>query len=413
MTDTNVPVVAVVDPVASAGPYGAQAARIGVDTIAVLSQEFSTPYVLASYRTDDYRAVLRLADFDNLDKLAGALEAYHVRAVIPGAQTGVGPSDLLAARMRLLGNNVDLVEARTNKDKMKAAWRRSGLACADWHTVRSVTEAVELADRLSYPVVAKPPASAGSSHVTRCDDKESVLRAVHRILTAPDMYGNTTSYALIESFIDGPEYSANIAYSPHIESPQIVCAASFEKVRLGDNLSVYRNFRSVSPDLPAIRNSISYLQAVNAALGVRIGINDTEFKYSAGGPVAIEVNNRLPGALIPEMIEACTGTSPFSENVRLYLGADSVATFQFEKNFLVCCLINIEPGSVVEIDGLDLVRKLPSYDRSRILARRGAYVPATTGLASAWGLVCLVHEDLDQLEEDAEIVHEKLTLRLK
>ncbi|MFI6040826.1 ATP-grasp domain-containing protein [Nocardia sp. NPDC051321] len=413
MIDNHAPVVAVIDPVASGGPYGYHAKQLGIEAIAVLSQEFTSRYVTSSFSADDYSDVLRYTDYSGLDALVAELGSRSVGAVVPGAQTGVGLSDRLAARLGLLHNDIGLLQARVNKDQMKVAWRGKGLACADWHSVHSVAEAAALASKLAYPVIAKPLSSSGSSHVVRCDEPGSVVRAVERILTMPDAFDNTATCALIESYIDGPEYFANLAHSPNSEAPAIVCVASYEKVSIGDNLGVYRNFRSISPESDIAQNSIEYLLSVNSALGVRVGINDTEFKYTAAGPVAIEVNNRLPGALTPDMIEQCTGISLYQENLRLFFGAECFPSFHFKKNFIVCCLINRGDGILQRVNGLDLIAELPSYSRSRIFARVGDRVPPTLDLGSAWGLVCLVHEDSDQLEEDAEVVHQKLTLELK
>ena len=48
----------------------------------------------------------------------------------------------------------------------------------------------------------------------------------------------------------------------------------------------------------------------------------------------------------------------------------------------------------------------------RLLAQVGAHWPATYDLASAWGIVRLVHEDPAQLDRDAEAVHGLMRLRV-
>jgi hypothetical protein len=157
------------------------------------------------------------------------------------------------------------------------------------------------------------------------------------------------------------------------------------------------------------------IKAANTALGVRFGINDTEFKMTSRGLRVIEVNNRLPGAGTPRMIHKCSGLNCYQETVRLYLGQRPGPSddYRFIRHYCVCCLINDRAGRVVGYEGVKEVTSLPSFDDIRFIADLEADWPVTRDLASAWGLVWLVNEDQAELDRDAEAVHALLRLRVE
>jgi hypothetical protein len=191
--------------------------------------------------------------------------------------------------------------------------------------------------------------------------------------------------------------------------------ARYEKIQRDGRASIYRNIRSMALDDPLAREVLPQIQAANAALDVRIGINDTEFKITSRGVRMIEVNNRLPGAGTPRMIHKCSSLNCYQEAVRLYLGeyAQPAQDYRFARHYCVCCLINDRSGRVAGYDGVEDVTALPSFEDIRLIAMPGEDWPVTVDLASAWGLVWLVNEDRAQLDRDVDAVHALMRLRVE
>jgi biotin carboxylase len=396
------PPVAVIDPVGPGGAFGAHARALGAEAIAVFTQQFDDPYLRMTFDPTDYADVLEHRSVASTTRI---LRHHNVGAVVAAYQTSMMTADLIAQRLGVPANPANSSDARSNKTAMKQAWTRNGIACADWIQATSATQAAQWSTRNGFPVVVKPEASAGGFNVLVCHNRTEVENAYHQVSTQPQPFGPATPTVLIEDYLDGDEYFVDLVHSPNSTRPQVLCLARYDKIQRGNKASVCRGFRSIALDDPALQPAIDYVVEANAALDVRVGVNDTEFKLTSKGARVIEVNNRLPGALTPQMIHACTGISPYAEAIAVYSGQEPNAPYTYHSNFAVCCLINPQAGRVADIAGLDHIKQLPSYHSAKITVQRGQLAPETVDLFSAWGLVCLVHDDEDQLSADIDLVH--------
>lgn len=86
-----------------------------------------------------------------------------------------------------------------DKPAMKEALRQAGVPCAQSTGSESSREILEFAEKVGYPVILKPRASAGAAGTYRCDD-EAQLRAA--MTECGIDHGGS---AAIEEFIDGHE----------------------------------------------------------------------------------------------------------------------------------------------------------------------------------------------------------------
>lgn len=410
MSTTRQRVVAVVDPVAAGSPYGAEITAMGLCPIGILTRDFQDPYTAQSLRRDDFVEIYR---HETVAKTLEFLRDRQVAAVVPGDQMALEWSDLFADSLGLVGNPVASMGARFNKRIMKEYWAAHGVPCADWYESGDLKSVLAWVRDRGYPVVLKPNASTGSCNVFVCADDREVTAAFTVITTEPDADGTYYDAALVEEYLDGDEYFMNLLHDGQVSSA--ISLARYDKLQRNGRASIYRNIRSVSLDDPLAREVLPLVQAANAALGVRVGINDTEFKMTSRGFRVIEVNNRLPGASTPRMIHTCTGLNCYQEAVRLFLGeyAGHLSDHRFLRHYCVCCLVNDQAGRVLGYTGVEEVTDLPSFDDLRLIAKPGAQWPVTRDLASAWGLVWLVNEDEDQLGKDVEAAHALLKLRVE
>jgi biotin carboxylase len=382
---------------------------MGLRPIAVWTIESEDPYVAQTFREEDYAAVHR---HKTMAETVEFLKDQAVVAVVPGDQTALEWSDLFAQAIGVTCNPVDSMNARFNKRIMKERWTKYGVPCADGFESSDLTTVLSWVAEHGFPVVLKPNSSTGACHVFVCTDVHEVSAAFTTITTEPDEDGKRYEGALVEEYLDGPEYFINLLHDGSNSS--IVAAARYDKIQRDGHPSVYRNIRSIPLDHPVVTEALPHVQAASDALDVRIGINDAEFKMTSQGFRVIEVNNRLPGAGTPDMIRKCSGLNCYQETVRLYLDeyVKPAKPYRFDRGYCVCLLINDRAGRVAGYTGVDDVTRLPSFDDLRLIAQPGMDWPVTIALSGAWGLVWLVHEDEDQLDRDSAAVHALLRLRM-
>ena len=220
-----------------------------------------------------------------VERLIGALEQLQV----PLAQVREG--------LGIDGMDVQTALNVRDKSRMKEVLQAAGITCARHALVRSQADAVGFAERVGFPLVAKPPAGAGAQATYRLDDEATL----HSWLGA--MSPRQDSPALLEEFLTGEEHSfdsismggeavwSSIAdyYPPPLEvlrNPWIQWTVVVPRHIDGEE---YAGIQQWGP-------------AALQALGVRDALTHMEWFRRPDGSVAIsEVAARPPGAQITSM----------------------------------------------------------------------------------------------------------------
>lgn len=316
--------------------------------------------------TNDRAAVVAAAD---------RLAAEHdIRGVVPGFEYFVPVAAEVAARLGLPGLPPEVAERVRDKRLMRQALAAAGLAIPQFR-VASTREAVEAAAaEIGYPVVVKPPRAAGSVHVSRVAGPVELGAAYDLICSETDLdLGNDLGReVLIESYLDGPEYSAEgyvvagVATVVSITEKLLSAPPSF--VELG---------HTVPADLPSERLAelADWAAAVASALGVDNALFHLEFRICGGKPFVIELGARMPGDQIATLVALSTGVSLADVFVEIATGARSAAGRGLDVEFARTAGIRFfrEPE-------LDVVARVP--DVAELLAGKGV---ETAGLTTSVG----------------------------
>lgn len=401
--------IVVIDPVSSGRRYGREIGEKGFHSIALITRDRFPGMLDRLHSCEGFSQSIKAYTFD---EAVEQLCRLNVKAIIPGSDSALKFTDQLAQHFALVGNPLPTRQARANKYAMKQRLRLQGVAATQSVEV-SLDQMLkgELAS-LQFPAVVKPTQGTGSKNVKVCHDRSDVYKALAAIESATEGHMEEECGALIEAFIEGPEYFIATANLGKNKKKKILCFAEYEKISVGNNPSIYKNIRSLPPLNEKAIAAFTYISQVNEVLEADFGINDIEFKINDQGHFIIEQNGRLPGANVPSLIEACTGLNCYSLNLDIFLGqeVDDLADVDYSKHFCICCLINTQPGEITSISGLDAVSKLSSVHDLTLLVKEGEYIQDTQDFLSTWGFVYLVHEDPKVLAEHSRFVHETLRL---
>jgi phosphoribosylaminoimidazole carboxylase (NCAIR synthetase) len=221
-----------------------------------------------------------------VERLVGALEQLQV----PLAQ--------VREAMGIEGMDVATALNVRDKARMKTVLRAAGIPCARHRLVGSRQDAIEFAEAVGFPMVAKPPAGAGAQATYRLDTAD----ALHGWLQA--LSPNPEQPALLEEFLSGQEHTFDsITVGPHTVWGSIsdYIPAPLEVLRNPWMQWVVRLPRDISgPDYASIRE---VGPAALRALGVRDSLTHMEWFRRPDGSVAVsEVAARPPGAQITSML---------------------------------------------------------------------------------------------------------------
>lgn len=112
------------------------------------------------------------------------------------------------------------VEIADEKFRTKALLRQAAIATAEGHEVRSLTEAVEAADEIGYPVAVKPAVGNHGRGITACvndrDELELALASAHRVCRSVIVEKTLIGFDFRVLVIDGRFVAAAMREPAHV-----------------------------------------------------------------------------------------------------------------------------------------------------------------------------------------------------
>jgi biotin carboxylase len=267
------------------------------------------PYLVGSSMVaalDEQRAVPdRQGLIDVALKIA---EDHKITGVLTYDELLVTATAHIAERLGVRGLTVAGAENCRDKSRTRAALTAAGLPQPGYALVHDLAGAGAAAERIGFPVVAKPRGMGASVGVVRAEHAADLAAAFEVTLKAthagPPVYEDGV---LIEELVQGPEISVDGAVSSGEYQP--FCLA---RKQLGAPPYFEEVGHVVDADDPLLTDPelLAVLAEAHSALGVLDGVTHTEVRLTARGPVIIEVNARLGGDLIPYVGMLATGVDP-------------------------------------------------------------------------------------------------------
>ncbi|MEU6814039.1 ATP-grasp domain-containing protein [Streptomyces sp. NPDC046860] len=207
----------------------------------------------------------------------------------------------LARALRLPSNPVEAVRACRNKAVARAQFARHGVPSAASLKARTLREAEAAAETLGYPAVLKPTAFAGSVGVIRVDQPHD-LPAAFDFASAGASRSREDTGVLVEEYLDGPEVSVECV--THRGS---TTAVAVTRKHLGPAPYFDETGHTVDAADPLLAPVAPVAAAAVKALGITDGVQHVEMRLVGGRPRLIEVNARIGGDMIGQLVRLATG----------------------------------------------------------------------------------------------------------
>jgi len=248
-----------------------------------------------------------------------ALERAGVRAdgVLTFWEDSVCAAARVATALELPGNPPDAVDAARSKVRTRELSARLGLPTPKAQRVRSLDELFAAAAGIGFPAVVKPEFGASAVGCVRIDDFESlpgVYKLVRAVVTPEqDAMFRAGSDLLLEQYLDGVEFDVDLV----LQDGECVFSSVSQNWPTAEP-----SFQETGLHLPpdhnkkAVRGLVDLSVRTVQAFGFRRGVLHVEGKCTGHGPRVIEVNARMGGARIHQMVEAVWGVDLIEAQLR-------------------------------------------------------------------------------------------------
>lgn len=399
-------VAAIVDPFSTGVHLQAEFAARGWPSVAVLS----TPDNAAGWgglkHADRYLEVITGPD---ADQVVSALCRYPVSAAIPGAETGVPFADELAERLGLPGNGTACSASRRDKQAMAQALIRHGVRAPQMIAAADPESMVRWADESNlWPIVVKPPGSAGSDGVTCCATPAQARAAFGRLYRRSHLRGGRNDVVLAQELLAGQQFFVNTV---SVNGAHYVAEIWEDTRRWVAGGVVYDLEKLVMPCGEPQEVIAQYVSRVLDALGIAWGPAHSEVMLTSSGPVLIETGARMQGALLLDSVRAATGRNHLTLTVDCYTDPGRLAAligrpYPVRRQLWMTALIAPYDGHLAADGTVAELQALPTLHDVIGDLSPGRPVRRTVDLNSAPAGLYLIADDLADLQRDyARIRH--------
>ncbi|MCR4923752.1 MAG: ATP-grasp domain-containing protein [Lachnospiraceae bacterium] len=302
--------IVIVDLLSTGFNYVTDIVQRGYKPVIVESLVISNSFVydeVKEYYKKIRSAHVIIKEKDSYEETLDEIKKYDPVLVLPGTESGVVLANRLAYDLGLPCNDINYIDAMTQKNAMHEALKKYGIRYIRGKIVRSSDEAVSFCKENGIDkAVVKPVQSAGSFGTFLCNDLTQVSEAVSELFTMPDFVGKPFEKVLVQERIIGTEYIVNTISRDgehFIES-----VGRYEKIVTSNGHYIYDYLYFLDKMEPGIVEMVEYALKVADAIHYKNGIIHGEYMIDEKGPVLIEVNCRPMGPSQPaEFLDLITG----------------------------------------------------------------------------------------------------------
>jgi argininosuccinate lyase len=348
---------------------------------------------------------------DTLDQSAVVAACRQLAA--DGGLAGVASSSeyfipmvaAVTAELGLPGPRLDVIQTCRNKAQQRMRLFEAQVGVPAFRLVTSVTDAVSAADDLGYPVVVKPVSGSGSVGVKYCETTAEVDQHARELLSqGQNERGMATQpEALVEALAVGPEFSVETFGDTIIGITQKHLGALPYFVEIGHDFPATLPAETAAAICDTVQRTLQ-------ALEFTWGGAHIELRLTKSGPVIIEVNPRLAGGFIPELVRLATGINLITEMVRLTAGAKPQLTKTVDRSASIRFILPPHTGTLAEVNGLDAVRREPAIADLRLYAAVGSRVQRNGDFRDRIGHIIACSDSAEQTRQAVEAAHQAVGL---
>ncbi|UFJ41465.1 ATP-grasp domain-containing protein [Brevibacillus humidisoli] len=281
----------------------------------------------------------------------------------------------LAELYGLPGNPPEAMEICRNKAKTRQRLSEEGVEQPRFAIVQDPAQIPAAMAAVGLPCVVKPVDDSGSNDVKLCHTVEQIEQQLAVILAEKlNTRGQQRERAiLIEEYLDDPEFSVEM----FTYAGQTISIGITQKQISGTPFFVEHQhiFPAQLSTETAEQIKDTVLRALTA-VGIQNGATHTEVKVTSKGCAIIEINARLAGGMIPELIHQATGIDLLEQQIKAAMGECTIHKQEVaSKEYAgIHFFLSEQEGTFQRAEGIERVRNMPGIHNVTITAREGGQV---------------------------------------
>ncbi|TIW04347.1 MAG: ATP-grasp domain-containing protein, partial [Mesorhizobium sp.] len=340
------------------GPLYVQAARsLGLHSITLAADPLRHYY----HAAEDSEVIC--VDTSNLDALiceCVRLHAtYDIAGITSSEEAAYATVGMLCRHFNLPGPNAESVERCCDKFTQRQLLGQADIPIPAYALATNASEVVSSAAKIGFPVIVKPATDTGGSEGVRlCGSSEELIQHTAYLSSRWSTW-QSPARILVEQFVKGFHYWVEMM------GDDVIGIASLEfgpSPHFVYNRCAYPALLTNEEDERIADVSLRCLQA----LDLHWGPTNVELRWTAHGPVVIEVNPRMSGSPGVELVELACGINLIREHIKLVIGDEGDLRGTRSETAAAQFLVPERDGVLDWIDGVSRAAAVPGVAKVKL-----------------------------------------------
>lgn len=257
----------------------------------------------------------------------------------------------------------------------------------------------------NFPLIVKSASSTGSKDVLQASNLEQLRRHIRKLNEK-----NPDESIIIEEFIEGEQYLVEaIIHDRNIQIAGVIQ----QEITYGKRF-IITGYGVLAIVPKQLNDSImEVLNAIIEKFDIRNGALHVEMRLTKNGWRLIEINPRISGGAMNNMLKAAFGFDLVEETLKLYLG-EKPSLVQKQQHFVFTQYVIIDKNGILErVTGKNRARKSPGVVEVYVKPRKGTQLTPPLSMGHRYAYVIAQGRTLEMAKSLAKKAAEEIQFHLK
>ncbi|MBE1556814.1 ATP-grasp domain-containing protein [Sporosarcina limicola] len=314
---------------------------------------------------------------------------------------------MLASFYNLPGNTQQSMKICRDKSSTRQLLKKNGIDQPEFEIIHSMNQLQNAIKQIGYPCIIKPVDDSGSKNVLLCKSISAATNQVKKILSLSENSRGqkTIPTVLVEEYLDAPEYSVEII-SWQGKTKLIGITEKFVT-----GLPYFIEEAHIFPaPLSKEKSKLIYETVKHAlsAVGFKNGASHTEVKLIHNKCKVIEINARLAGGMIPELIRYATGIDMIEEQLKCCSDGPGKLKNTLQKFSGIKFLLSNKSLIINDVLGIKEASQVKGVEIVKVTVEQGMRVNRAESFLDRLGFVIVTDSSYLRIREILDIAIDKI-----
>lgn len=243
----------------------------------------------------------------------------------------------------------------------------------------SLSSFLEKTKEMNFPLIVKSPKSTGSKDVLLVKNKDQLILSIQSLLKKLP-----NEEILLEEYIDGPQYLAEILVQ---DGKVHIIAIIEQEITLFERFIVTGYSLLGQVDKRLYNSLFNAVNSVIQAFNMKNGACHLELRRIKDIWKLIEINPRISGGAMNDIIEIGHGINLVQETIQLMLGNKPSLNKKHYKYVYAHYLTVKFKGKLIRVTGKNRSSKYPGVEKVYIKPKKGTILKPPTSMGHRCGYV--------------------------